>query len=458
MLEDKILLAFGDFELDLQQHELRKNGERVHLTPKAFAILAVLAQNPGSVVTQEHLLNRVWPDTHIDEGTLAQNVSTLRKALGSADTIERIPRVGYRLTLRSREAELHAVSVAPIKSRPGLAPFLIAGTALLAAVAGFFGWRIWLEREAVDELVREGFILMRRSNVPDMVEARNRFEQALTLVPKHPLAQAGLAECFSRSQNSSFTHARELAAEAVRDDPTCGECRAILGYILMTREWKWDEAGREFEEAARLVPNDPQVRNWRTQWLIIRGEFNRAVSEAEALVRMDRSKPESLATLASAFYFSGRYKEAVDAADKALGLNLKFQPAYKWRYRSHMMLDEDVKAATGRAHAIGSWSKFSEERTFEILKQFQDIYKTGGRKAIVAHFLKDVSAGLSLDVHRYNRALWKMWIGDGTGALEELEAAVKTRPYDLMFVAVDPMFEPLRAESRFREVVRALGL
>ena len=72
--------------------------------------------------------------------------------------------------------------------------------------------------------------------------------------------------------------------------------------------------------------------------------------------------------------------------------------------------------------------------------------------------MHEVREGSPLAVHRYNRAIWSMWIGEREQALEELEAAVATKPYHLIYVAVDPVFAPLRGEARFQEVVRRVGL
>jgi hypothetical protein len=51
-----------------------------------------------------------------------------------------------------------------------------------------------------------------------------------------------------------------------------------------------------------------------------------------------------------------------------------------------------------------------------------------------------------------------MWIGEHENALTELEAAVRSKPYHLVYVAVDPSFAPLRSNARFQEVVKQVGL
>jgi eukaryotic-like serine/threonine-protein kinase len=93
---------FGEFSLDKARRVLLKNDEPVPLTPKAFDTLLVLVREHGHVVEKEELLKEVWPDTFVGEATLAQNIFTLRKALGqkngSNPFIETVPRHGYRFT------------------------------------------------------------------------------------------------------------------------------------------------------------------------------------------------------------------------------------------------------------------------------------------------------------------------------------------------------------------------
>ncbi len=93
---------FGEFLLDTARRVLLKNDAPVPLTPKAFDTLLVLVRENGHVVEKEELLKEVWPETFVGEATLAQNIFTLRKALGqkngSNQFIETIPRHGYRFT------------------------------------------------------------------------------------------------------------------------------------------------------------------------------------------------------------------------------------------------------------------------------------------------------------------------------------------------------------------------
>ena len=96
----RIAYCFGPFRLDAADRVLWRDGVEIPLTLKATEILLVLLENSGHVVEKNALLARVWPDTFVDESTLAQNILTLRKALGrqanKTEYIHTAHRRGYR--------------------------------------------------------------------------------------------------------------------------------------------------------------------------------------------------------------------------------------------------------------------------------------------------------------------------------------------------------------------------
>ena len=91
---------FKNFTLDLEKRVLLRDGEPVPLTPKAFDTLALLVRRSGHVVGKDELLEEIWADAFVEESTIAQNIFTLRKALGRNHAenqfIETVPKHGYR--------------------------------------------------------------------------------------------------------------------------------------------------------------------------------------------------------------------------------------------------------------------------------------------------------------------------------------------------------------------------
>jgi DNA-binding winged helix-turn-helix (wHTH) protein/TolB-like protein len=92
--------TFGPFLLDERERQFTCEGNQVPLTPKAFDTLVLLLRRPGRVLGKRELMEQIWPETFVEEATLAQNIFTLRRALGEDAAhvryIETVPRVGYR--------------------------------------------------------------------------------------------------------------------------------------------------------------------------------------------------------------------------------------------------------------------------------------------------------------------------------------------------------------------------
>ncbi len=95
------LWRFSDYEFDELRRELRTKGKPLELESKPLEILLQLLLHAGEVVTKEELLESVWPDVMVVDGSLATAVSKLRKAMGDEDhpAVVTVPRVGYRLAV-----------------------------------------------------------------------------------------------------------------------------------------------------------------------------------------------------------------------------------------------------------------------------------------------------------------------------------------------------------------------
>lgn len=100
---------FGAFRLDAQERVLWRANRPVPLTPKVFDLLLVLVENRGRLLEKDELLQKVWPDSFVEEANLSVNISVLRRALGEVagetQFIETVPRRGYRFMAEVREAE-----------------------------------------------------------------------------------------------------------------------------------------------------------------------------------------------------------------------------------------------------------------------------------------------------------------------------------------------------------------
>jgi eukaryotic-like serine/threonine-protein kinase len=97
------IYEFGEFRIEALSRTLRREEEIVTLNRRAFDVLLYFVQNPGKVLTRDELLKNVWPDAHVDENSLAQSISALRRALeekpGDNSYIVTLPGRGYQFVV-----------------------------------------------------------------------------------------------------------------------------------------------------------------------------------------------------------------------------------------------------------------------------------------------------------------------------------------------------------------------
>jgi len=75
-------LRFGPFELSISERVLRRDGRVLPLGNRALDILTYLADRPGEVISKQELMNHIWSDVTVEEGSLRVHVAAIRKAIG----------------------------------------------------------------------------------------------------------------------------------------------------------------------------------------------------------------------------------------------------------------------------------------------------------------------------------------------------------------------------------------
>lgn len=101
------MFRFGDFALDIRDHSLKQSDQMIYLRPKAFETLAFLVKHHGRLVTKDELLQRLWADVVVTEGTLTHCIEEIRHAIGDdahhPKFIQTVPSVGYRFIADVRD-------------------------------------------------------------------------------------------------------------------------------------------------------------------------------------------------------------------------------------------------------------------------------------------------------------------------------------------------------------------
>jgi TolB-like protein/DNA-binding winged helix-turn-helix (wHTH) protein/Tfp pilus assembly protein PilF len=225
---EKHLYEFGQYRIDSVERLLLRGEETIPLTPKAVDTLLVLLANSGRVVEKDELMKSVWPDTFVEEGALARNVSALRKALGDdlEDYIETIPKRGYRFVAPVKD--LSAPTLAPSdnkgeKNRPNrfrrVAWLVPAIFLILAAVLAY----AWFTRDSRNT-PRIASLAVLPLNNPSNDPAQEYFADGMTEELINSLAKIEALKVISRTSAMTYKGvknkslpviARELNVDAV---------------------------------------------------------------------------------------------------------------------------------------------------------------------------------------------------------------------------------------------------
>ncbi|HEY0971953.1 MAG TPA: alpha/beta fold hydrolase [Gemmatimonadales bacterium] len=121
MLHGGPIYSFGDYELDTRLHELRRAGERQHVEPQVFDVLAYLFAFRDRVVTKEELLDGVWGHRFVAPTTLNSRIKLARQAVGDDGAAQRVIRTVHGLGFRV-VAEVEERGAAPVAPTPLAAP------------------------------------------------------------------------------------------------------------------------------------------------------------------------------------------------------------------------------------------------------------------------------------------------------------------------------------------------
>src|SRR5262249_12587708 len=98
-MKDERIYEFGRFRLEVGERRLLREGQPIPLRAKVFDTLCTLVENHGTLVTKDELMRTVWPDSVVEEGNLAHNITVLRKALddkSASPLLQTVSGQGYR--------------------------------------------------------------------------------------------------------------------------------------------------------------------------------------------------------------------------------------------------------------------------------------------------------------------------------------------------------------------------
>lgn len=313
--------------------------------------------------------------------------------------------------------------------------------------------------EAYDAYLRGRYSLNRRTE-QGLHNALGFFQAALKADPGYALAYSGLAECYvlmlsnyDASADATVHQARTAANQALSLDPGLGEPHAILALIAQNHDWNWEESEREFKLAMAADPSDPTAHFWYSNRLLAMGRFDEGYREMAIARRLD---PMSLAIRISEgaeFYLTRQYDAALGACDRILEIEPNYAEAYLYRGLS---LEQKGKWKEALAD-LETAKRLDDSPPSDAM--LGEAYALTGDKTRARQILSELQVLAKRDhVSPLYPAIIHTGLGDKDLAFSELVAAVEERDSNVLALKFDAIYDPLRSDPRFADLVRRVGL
>jgi tetratricopeptide (TPR) repeat protein len=251
----------------------------------------------------------------------------------------------------------------------------------------------------------------------------------------------------------SLPKARAAALRALEIDEKLAEAYASLGFIKFCFEWDWQAAEQNYLKAIELKPNYATAHHWYGELLSSLGRFDEAYSELLLAQELD---PLSLAInvdTAACFYYSRQYSQSERQIVNLLELNSNFIRAYMLLGKVQEQAGEHAKAVATLKQAV----ELSEDDPVSM-SALAHALATAGERDEANRILDDLQGSAD---RRYvsagNIAAVHIALGNTDLAFAFLEQAHENRDIELVWLKVSPVFDPLRTDARFVDLVRRVN-
>jgi eukaryotic-like serine/threonine-protein kinase len=295
----------------------------------------------------------------------------------------------------------------------------------------------------------------------EMKKGIQYFEQAIAVDPNYALAYAGLSDSYNilvsysaLAPKEAFPKAKAAAERALELDERLGEAHASLAFVMFGFDWDFEEAEKQFKRSIELNPGYAVAHLWYAVYLVAMERLDEAEAEINRAQELDPLSLPIMTNVGWIHHLSRRYDKAIEAYKRALEMDPHFILAHRrlgQTYEQKRMFDEAIAefqktlsifagdtesiAALGHAYAASG-------RREEALAIIDRLTELGKQRYIPSSFNAQIHAAL----------------GQTDQAFEWLEKSYEERYGFLIYLKVEPRFDPLRQDPRFQEIARRVGL
>lgn len=290
-------------------------------------------------------------------------------------------------------------------------------------------------------------------------KAMTLFKEAIELDPTYALAYTGLSDCYRwlakvvSSPRDAMPKAKSAALKALEIDDSLAEAHASLATILSRYDWDWSGAENEFKRSLALNPNYASAHHWYGVHLRAMGDSEGGLAELVRAQELDPLSPMINADLGYFLYLIGRFDQAIEQLQSTIEMEPSFMMAHfnlGHIYKYEGMYEEAISEFLIGMELKGEASEAAEYKVaFELC----------GWKG---YWQKDIELAQLLSKETYippiNLAAPYIEMGEKEQAFEWLEKAYRDRSSVMIFLKSHPIFDSLRSDARFLDLIRRVGL
>jgi TolB-like protein/DNA-binding winged helix-turn-helix (wHTH) protein/Tfp pilus assembly protein PilF len=310
------------------------------------------------------------------------------------------------------------------------------------------------------EAYLKGRYYWNKRTADSMAKAALYFEQAISKDPGYGAAYSGLADCNSGLAWHGFSSPAEVlpkayaaAQKAVEIDPQSAEAHASLALVL-DHKWDWPGAEVEFKRALELNPQYANAHHWYGDYLSIQGRHDEALVEAKRALELDPLNLMIGTWVGLRYYLARRYDGAIEQSQNTVNLDPNFAAAHLILGESYVQqgkhkegLDELQKAAS-----------LSGDSSLYMAQVGVSLAQAGKKKEALRAIRELQDLSRKRYVSPYGVAQIYAALNDKEQTYKWLETAYRDRAVWISYLAVDPVFDSIRSEERFRDLLRRVGL
>jgi TolB-like protein/DNA-binding winged helix-turn-helix (wHTH) protein/Flp pilus assembly protein TadD len=292
-----------------------------------------------------------------------------------------------------------------------------------------------------------------------MYEADRLFRNAIEKDPNFALAYVGLAD--RMVTNADAGEAWTLINKALELDPNLAEAYATNGFLITFHDGDWQYAEGEFKKSIELNPGYATAHHWYATLLAIQGRTDEAKSEMHRALEINPMSYNFLADLGQLHYFAREYDKAEEYCRKALKIYPEFVFAHEHLYQIYLQTGEYDKAVDEQLESLEILTTFAgqtdkqKEAGLKSYDGLRAIYQQGGIRKYLESLMTIRENNTNIF---YRNAQINTFLGDKEKALDNLEKAFESKAFLMVFVKADPLFDSLRSEPRYQEILRKMNL